>query len=154
MRASLVHCERGATVTEHAIALPLFIGFLLVTFDFLRLSYLRLSLQFAITDMSRVASITPVDAAYNPLTDLQNRLQSIGVTWNTANDRLTICSQQTFGTAACPVGSINRGRASEIIVYQARMQVNLFLPRNSRWTLGRGNIDLNGMVLVKNEPTL
>ncbi len=147
-RPSAIRCERGATMTEHAIVLPLFIGLLLVAFDFLRLSYIRLSLQFALTDMARTAAITPTTAGYNPLTDLSDQLRQIGVTWNPAVDRLTVCPQ----VATCATGTINRGAPHNLIVYRASLRVNLFLPRNSRWQLGRGNIDINTMVMARNEP--
>lgn len=58
--SAMIDCEeKGASLVEHALALPVLLIFLVVSFDMLRLSYVALTSQFIATRVVREAVIGP-----------------------------------------------------------------------------------------------
>ncbi|MFN8390842.1 MAG: TadE family protein [Bdellovibrionota bacterium] len=133
---------------ENAIAVPMFLIFLLITFDLLRLCYCRLSLQFALTDTVRRFSMNPgIDAD----ADLQQRLARVGVNWQPATDSLTYCPRSIFYTN-CPTGTQDAGHPREAMIFQADMKMNALLPGSQGSLLQAATVTLSTSVLSRNEP--
>ncbi|MFN8391268.1 MAG: TadE family protein [Bdellovibrionota bacterium] len=139
--------ERGATMVESAIAFPIYLMLLLLSFDILRVCYCRLSLQFAVTAVAREATLHP---GIDPKARLQQQLTNFGIAWTPASDKFTVCPRSRI-FSDCTAGTTNRGVPLEPMAFKADMQVNLLLPGSST-LLTRGGLVLSTTVLGKNEP--
>ncbi len=135
---------------ENAIAFPLYICFLLAIFSVLRANYCRVSMQFALTDAARESSIaTPAVMS----SEFQNRLSNLGITWNPATDKLTVCPQTIFLNATlCPRGTIVTGVPLELMVYRSELAINLLLPGPIAKYLSITNLTIASTVISRNEP--
>jgi Flp pilus assembly protein TadG len=134
-------------MVEHAIAFPVYLMMLLVTFDILRLCYCRLSLQFALTSLARQAT---VDLDHDPIDGMRTQLKNFGISWNGSSDTLTICPRDIMYTSCAP-GTIVRGRPLEPMVFQADMRVSVLLPGESA-LVQLARTTLSTTVLGRNEP--
>lgn len=140
--------ERGATLIESAIALPLFLIALIASLELLRISYVALSVQFSLTKALRELSIE--DKAYAPSSirnKVASRLSGFSISLDDT-DVLTMCPVDSYKTSNCPVGTVKRGDAQELMV--------LSLSKKIKESLLPGFLldwyTLHSQVIGKNEP--
>jgi hypothetical protein len=142
--------DRGATFVEHAIALPFFVGLILVSVELLRLAYCQLSMQFVLTSVMREASINQsVDIS----AEIHERLAALGVALDDSNDTITVCPRSLFpDSAPCTSGAIIPGEPLEPVVYRIEKRGSSFMPFDIGWLIHREQITLTSLVLGRNEP--
>lgn len=152
--------ERGATLVETAIGIPIFyLAILFPTIDLFRLSFAMQSAQFTLEQAVRDASVwtveTPVTAnvtARDGISDphaqfFQERLQTvadaIGGNFHLKLDEVTVCPVQI---PTCPAGQINMGEARDLLRVKIKYAFNfLFIPGFT--------LDLSANLLTRNEVT-
>ena len=142
--------ERGATILEHAIVLPVFFLLVLVSVELLRVLYNHTSIQFALTELSRASLVaTTGDPGWSSDIDstMRLRLASLGVPLSGA-DTLTICPLAVYGTGACARGSISQGAASIPVVYELERRMTLFFKLPGDLT----DLTIRARVFARNEP--
>ena len=139
--------EKGSTLLETTIALPLLFLCLIVTIELLRVSYIKLSMQFALTETARQSFIQPLDGpGFQAL--LENELRRYGV-FLAPGDVITVCP----ATGACPDGVINPGVRNEFMSFQLLRSVDLFfLPAEVIQVISLSTFDITARVLGRNEP--
>jgi Flp pilus assembly protein TadG len=138
-------------MVEHAIAIPVFLCLLLVTFDSLRVCYIQLTLQYTLT---RVAHQIAADPVGTPKATAQSKisaqLSALGVSL-VSQDILTVCPAATFNTTTCPVGDYQTGESQDLVTYRLTKPVEL-LSLAPFFMLKSTNVVLSATVMGRNEP--
>lgn len=140
--------ERGATVVEMAIGLPIFFTLLIGSVDMARVAYEAVTIQFAVANIARTAILggTAGQTATQRITDIKNRLKNSGLLLDVADTDIHIC---VAGAASCPPTSgswptDDPGQPEDWIV--------IGIVKNLKVFLGNYNIPVVAQALVRNEP--
>lgn len=116
-------CERGASLVEAAIALPLFLFTLLISFDLFVMGYQTLTSQFLASEGLREVTIAPhslsstdrADAGADYVRDEANKfLLTIG-----SND-VTVCP---VGPGGCATGTKDGGAPGELVMVRIQRDI-------------------------------
>ena len=148
--------EKGATLLEHTIAMPLFIVFLLLAIDLLRIAYYQLSLQYALNRGARrcLMSATTCDTQTKAYNAINSELISAGVSVDSGNDFLTVCSQKQYtATGGCAQNSYTLGNPRDVIVFKLEKVVPLISLKVIPGSSTIPYIKLTTTAIGQNEPT-
>lgn len=144
-----VRDERGATLVEHAIALPIFLFFLIISIEFLRVSYYALSLQYTASAVMRDISLNPPTGQGDLHTRATQRLRGFAIKLDIPGSAaVTLCPVGQYNTGSCPIGSYNPGTQFDLMALSIRMRI--------RDSLLLHFVDpvytIEGLVVGRNEP--
>ena len=142
--SDLKYDQRGATLFEFSIVLPLCLAFLIVSFDLLRVSFNALTVQFVATRVIRQASTGALSSA-----NIENQIINLaggGGVRLTRSD-FSLCSIDSY-----PCSSVTLGNPNETIVLSINIPVRglMFGPRP--WQLSASQFNLSTSVLGRMEP--
>ena len=144
--------QRGATLVENVIALPLFFVVLIIGIELLRVSYVKLSLQFLLTEVARESQINPGLDAQEFRNMLTNRLSLFGVSLNPERDSISVCP---ITSAPCENNEVLLGARRDVMIYRVDKELDLFfLPEGaaSVLTISSKSLGLTARVMGRNEP--
>lgn len=141
--------NRGATLLENTIALPLLLMCLIVTLELLRISYVKLSMHYVLRETARHAMIYPTTEV-NFKSKIKDRLDVFGISFDTAaSDSLTVCPTGS----SCTAGSVNMGKREDFMKFHLSKQTNLlFVPPSVPSVFGKTVFSLTAEVIGRNEP--
>ncbi len=146
--------ERGSTLLEYAIAMPLFIMLLVISMDILRVLYFQLSLQYGVSSGVRQCFMSPVDKCPNQTAAkdlINNQLSFTGVRLEDT-DTVLSCSRTNYEKNQC--STYDAGSARDMMVYRVSKNVTLYtlagLP--SKMKMIGSSLTLNVTVIGQNEP--
>jgi len=137
--------EKGATMVESAIAIPVFLLVLICTFDLFRICYNQLTIQHVMTRVMRQATAVyfqemAAGDQINKITeDISRSLNSLGVGFDASSgDKLNLCP-----VSAYPCDGVTLGAPYELMILSVEKGIQgVFLPRYV----------LASEVLFRNEP--
>ena len=138
--------ERGATLVEHAIALPLFLLFLIISCDLMRVSYNALTLQFVVERTMREASLGTM-TANNILQEVTTRANKLGVPLS--NSDISLCPANV---ASSSCSGVTTGSSNELMALRALVPTRGFLLGEKGFQLLSTNFSLRAMALGRYEP--
>ena len=138
--------NKGATMVESAIALPIFLVVLVCTFDLFRVCYNELTIQHVITRVMRqatVVSFQEMDAGEQVdyiTQNISDRLNKLGVAFDlSGGDAIKLCPVKAYPCAS----GVSLGAPYELMVLTVQKRIQcVFLPRYT----------LESEVLFRNEP--
>jgi hypothetical protein len=152
MKLASLKTERGVTFVEAVFVFPLVLLLLIVTFDLLRVAYYQLSLHYALINAMRIAQIDPDSRSQVKIWGaIDDKLRGLGIGLCPADDFLTVCPIATFGTTACPTGTVDSPGVHDMVVFEVIKPVDLFLMSGLNF-LTRQRIQLRATALGKIEP--
>ena len=137
---------------EAAIVLPIFLIFLLVFFDLLRVSYYNLSLVYALSRGARLSAIDFGKGTADVRAKINSELSPLGIQLD-PSDPLVVCPTANFATNTnCnKAGDYRPGEARELVTYQISKPVRVYtLELFSSLTIR--TITINATMNVQNEP--
>jgi len=148
--------ERGATMAELAIVLPIVISLVIISLDFLRLAILSAGTQYAVTTALREGVIGPkIRPAIYPNQEawITGRTIDIarvlGVT--IAAEDISICPFSILSSGgSCSPAAKNAGLPGEIIAVQVNRPAKSFIFRAER-LLGPALYTIRGFAVARNE---
>jgi len=144
--------DKGATMVEALLAIPLFIAFLLVAFDFLRLCYCQLSLQYALTQAAREAVAAPAPTLADARNLIGAKLAGLGLQLEAA-DILTVCPLAEINNViACPAGSYIPGQSRDLVAYRLTKSFRVFFLGTFAHIIRSGQVTITVTVMGRNEP--
>lgn len=153
---STLQAQLGATILEFAIAGPFFLLLLLVSIDFLRLSYHALTVQFVATKVLRQAVVGPQGrpTAYSSQEEWIQKetiriARSLGIVLSA--DQVAICPMQiVLAGASCDPLNDNAGGPGDMIAVQINAPT-----RGYSWSpamrIGGRIYNISGLVVARNE---
>lgn len=146
MRLSRFNDERGATVVEHALALPLFLLILFCAIEMFRVGFVAVTTQYVASSVMRNSGISSLGQTAMRQA-LHDRLRDYRV--NLADtDVMTYCPVDDFGTAGCAPGSYVPGAARSLMILSIEKPIEgIVLPG-----LARMGVRVKAQVIVRNEP--
>ena len=136
--------ERGATLVEHAIVLPIFMVLLIVVLDFLRISYNALTVQFVVANVIRQVSIGEMgnDSIQSAIT---RSAKKFGVPIST--EQIALCPVSQY-----PCSAVVKPEANELVILQVQVPTNGLVFGNGLGQLSGGSFRLEGTALIRMEP--
>lgn len=143
-RKAFVADERGATLIEAALIVPLMVLILICCFEALRMSYFAVSIQFVVERALRNYVVAPMaPAALRDEVIAQSRLIGLSI----APSQITLCRLENAGC-----GTIEATERGQFVVLNVRLT-----PLFSTWAPGQmgvlmRNIALDATVVGRNEP--
>lgn len=157
MTESMRDSELGAAMVEMAVVLPVFLLILIISMDFLRLSYHSLTTQYVVNRVVRQAVVGPSarPAAYSSQEEwIQGATialsRSLGVA--VSADQIAVCPYSSVaGGGSCDPTADDAGQPGELIAVQVLAPTSGF-----GWStanhLDLRNYALSAQVLGRNEP--
>ena len=142
--------ERGATVIEAAIVLPVLLALLIVTVDVLVHMHQMLSLQYVLTAETRRILVGHYATTAELDTAIRQRLDTFGVGLG-GQDKLTLCPTTTYKTTSCPENTLQLPAAGQLMVLNVVKEANAFMMLPGA-LLGSGALDLQATVVARREP--
>ena len=136
--------ERGATMVEHALCLPLLLMLLIMAFEMMGFIFQAQTLQFTASSVLRDASVDPTLDVHSAVT---NKLRSFAVGFGDG-DQITYCPLSVFDSPTCRPGTILTGAPKQVMILQiVRRARTVAVP-----LLSRLDLQFEGQAIGKNEP--
>ena len=136
--------EKGASMVESAIALPIFITLIFMSVDVFLLSYRILSVQFISSRVAREAVIGPsiLPASTSAPDFIKNKIHTMGQTFFTPVDKanVNVCEATEVTSGVCTV--TNAGGPGELIAVTVNQPAS---------TVFLGSFNLKAIQYVRNE---
>ncbi len=144
--------EKGATMVEYSIILPLFFVLVLTTFDLLRLGFNALSIEYVGARVMRLAALGPPSPLPPSYTTFEKYLEDEMITLGAPlglrlkHEDISFCP---IGMAPC--GSDNAGKPRDLVVTRLRVPVNGYVIGEAM-RLAKTTYFLGTTLITKNEP--